>query len=120
MGHRDAQIGWNANGGGDAGHDLKGNAGLLKDSCLLAASAEDERVAPFQPHHLLPFAGLTHKDLVDLILRDRVMAGSLAHIDIPGIPASPHENAVAHQPVVDDHIRLLKEALSLHSDQLHI
>ena len=56
MGQRDLQAGRRGDAGGDAGHDLDGNAFGAQRIELLAATAEDERVAAFEANHGL--AGL--------------------------------------------------------------
>jgi len=45
---------------------------------LLAAAAEDERIAPLEAHHPLAGTGQTDQEGVDLLLGDRVIAGRLA------------------------------------------
>ena len=51
MGQRDLQARGRGETGGDAGNDLDADAGARKRSKLLAATAEDEGIAAFQPHH---------------------------------------------------------------------
>ena len=65
----------------DPGHDLERHARLREHLALLAAAAEDERVAALEPHD--PPAGLGQLDelLVQLILRDRVEARLLPDVD---------------------------------------
>ena len=120
MCYRNPQIGGHPDSRGDAGHDLKGDTSLFQSRSLLASSPKHKGIPPLQTDHLLPFPGFSHQDLVDLLLGNGVMAGPLAHIDIPGMSAAPHEDAVSHQPVVHDHFRLLKKAFPLYCDQLHI
>ncbi|MCH7810448.1 MAG: acyl-CoA dehydrogenase family protein [Chloroflexi bacterium] len=45
----DSGVGWHRNGGGDAGYDLKRDAGGMQRLGFLAAAAKDERVAALQP-----------------------------------------------------------------------
>ena len=54
VGHRDAGVGARRDPAGDAGHDLELDSGLAQRFPLLAATAEDERIAALQPHHALP------------------------------------------------------------------
>ena len=51
VGDRDAGVGGRGDAGGDAGHDLELDPGRAQRFALLAAAAEDERVAALQPHH---------------------------------------------------------------------
>jgi hypothetical protein len=53
MGERNLQARSRGNTGGDAGHDLDGDAGAAQSIELLAAPAEDERIAALEPHHRL-------------------------------------------------------------------
>ena len=51
MGERDAGVGRRGDGGGHAGHDDERHAGGDQRLGLLAAAAEDERIAALEPHH---------------------------------------------------------------------
>ena len=51
MGERDLQARGGGDAGGDAGHDLDGDAGRAQRIELLAAPAEDERIAALEPDH---------------------------------------------------------------------
>ena len=57
VGQRDDGSGGAAGGGGDARDDLERDAGLQQRLDLLAAAAEDQRVAALQPDHALARAG---------------------------------------------------------------
>ena len=48
---RDARVGRDRDAGRHAGHDLVADARLAERLGLLAAAAEDERIAALQPHH---------------------------------------------------------------------
>ncbi len=50
VGDRDPGVGGRGDPGGDAGDDLELDPGLAQRFALLAAAAEDERVAALQPH----------------------------------------------------------------------
>ena len=52
--HGDARVGGRRDAGGHAGHDLELDAGRAQRLGLLAAAAEDERVAALQPHDPRP------------------------------------------------------------------
>ena len=65
MGERDLQARGGGNPGGDAGNDLDIDAGIAQRGDLLAAAAEDQRIAAFQPHHGLAGArALDHQRLI--------------------------------------------------------
>ena len=72
-GHRD--------GARDPRHDLDLDAGVLARSELLAAAAEDVRVAALESHDGLAVAGELHEQRVDRVLRHGVVAGELADVD---------------------------------------
>ena len=91
---------------GDAGDDLIGNAGALEFGRFLAAAAENEGVAALQPHHGPAGAAEPHQHLVDFFLRHRMEAGLLADIDPGRAIPDRGEDAVRHEPVVDDDIGL--------------
>ena len=78
---RDSRVGRHRHGGCDPRHDLKGKPCLLEDFQLLSASSEHERITALQAQHPLSLLSLPHKDPVDLLLRDRMISGMLAHID---------------------------------------
>ncbi len=61
--------------------DLKSYAGIGKLFCLFAATAKDVGIATFEPDNGLAFARLCDQQLVELILRNRVLFGALATID---------------------------------------
>lgn len=82
--HRDA----GERGGGDrradAGDDLERDPGLGERERLLAAPAEDERVATLEADDVLAaLRGADHEG-VDALLRDRVAAGALADEEAAG------------------------------------
>src|SRR5947209_2346924 len=70
-------------GRGHARDDVAGDAGRPAGFQLLAAAAEDERVAALQPHHLQPLAGEGHQHPVDLVLAVGMARLALGHADPP-------------------------------------
>ena len=58
---RDAGVGGRGDGGGDAGHDDEGHARVDQRLGLLAAAAEDERIAALEAHDDLARAGLARR-----------------------------------------------------------
>ena len=86
VGDGDAGVGGHGDGGGDAGHDLEGDAGVAQRLRLLAAAAEDERVAALQPDDALALAGLLDEQGVDRVLVVAAgRAGDLADVDQLGV-----------------------------------
>ena len=104
VGDRDARVGGGRDAGGDAGHDLELDPGLAQRFALLAAAAEDERVAALQPHHALAGPRRLDQPLADLLLRHRGHPGLLADVDQLGVLARPVERSRRDQPVVVDRV----------------
>ena len=69
---RDARIGRRRDGGGDAGDDDEGDAGVDERFGLFAAAAEDEGIAALQAHHDLPLPGALDEERVELLLIEPV------------------------------------------------
>ena len=65
-----------------ARHDLERNARLRESLGLLAAAAEHERIAALEPHDTPPPARVLDEQVVDLALRQRVIAARLAGEDV--------------------------------------
>ena len=55
----------------DAGRDRERNPGRGERERLLAAAAEDERIAALEPHDIEPRAAVLHEQRVDLGLAER-------------------------------------------------
>lgn len=120
MGQWNAGVSGAAAGGGDAGDDLEGDALLHQCFDLLAAAAEDEGIAPLEPHHALAFAGQPDQQPVDLVLRQRVLAARLAGVDARGIDARQAHDIGRYEAVVDDDIGFLERSQSLEGKQIRI
>ena len=69
---------------------------------LLAAAAEDERVAALEPHHPLAGARAVDQHRVDLVLGQVVPVRRLAAVDDLDVRVQPVEQLARRQPV-DDH-----------------
>ncbi len=87
VGEGNAGVGGAAAGRRDPRHHLKANASTNERLQLLAATAEDEGVAPLEPHHPLPFLRLVQQELVYLLLGHAVVARLLADEDAFGVAA---------------------------------
>ena len=103
-----------------AGDDLDRDAVTAQIGQLLAAAAEDERVAALEADHALSGAGVAEKDLVDLVLPDAVLALALADIDPVGVAAHAVENALAQQRVMHHHIGILHQPQGLDRQQVRV
>ena len=86
------------------GHDLEGDAGLAQRLRLLAAAAEDERVAALEAHDERAARGRARSAPRRLVLRQRDVARALARVDQQAVRAREVEQRVAGEAVVDDHV----------------
>ncbi|SSM29229.1 Uncharacterised protein [Klebsiella pneumoniae] len=74
VGQGDPRISGAAGGGGNARHNGEGDARLAKRLQLFPPAAKDKGIAAFQPDHASSFLRFAQQDLVDLLLRDAVVA----------------------------------------------
>ena len=120
VGERDAGVGGAARGRGDAGHDLEGDALGGERLDLLAAAPEDEGVAALEAHDALALLGQAHQQVVDVLLRHRVLRALLAGVDALGVRAHEVEDRPRDQPVVDHDVGALHEAQRAEGEQVRI
>ena len=120
MGQRDLQACRRGDAGGDAGHDLDGDAFGAQRIELLAATAEDERIAALEANHRLAGLGALDQQRVDLVLRHAVRALGLADRDQLGLAPRVIEHALADQAIVENHVGGFQRAHRLHGEQLGI
>ena len=106
--------------GGDAGDDLDLDAGIAQGCELFAGAAEHERIAALEPHHGLAGARALDHQLLDLVLRDAVVALRLADRDQLDLAAGMFEHASAGEPVVENDIGGFQRAHRLQRQQLGI
>ena len=87
---------------------------------LLAAAAEQERVAALEPQHALALLGEADEQRADLLLRQFVIVGTLADIDALGL--APHEghDPLVGQAVVEHDVGLLHEAEGAEGDEVGV
>jgi len=88
--------------GGDAMHDLDGDALGFEMGFFLAAPAEHERVAALEPHHATARTRFVHHQTLDEGLRCRHATAALAHIDDARIGPRMREHIVMDQ-IIDKH-----------------
>jgi hypothetical protein len=86
---RRAQRGQRRQAGGDAVDDLHRRCRRTQVLHLLAAAAEDERVAALEAHHVFAFARGHDHQLFDEGLRRALAAAALADVDDPRRGAAP-------------------------------
>jgi hypothetical protein len=107
--HRDAGIGGDSVGRAHAGDDLEGDPGSLERQRLLAPAPEDERIAPFQPHHRRQPRAELDQYLVQALLGHRVLARALPPVDPLGVVGRKRDDARIGEAVVDDRVAPLHE-----------
>ncbi len=75
---------------------------------LLAATPEHERIATLEPHHAPARAGVLDELLVDPLLGRAAAARGLADTDSCRVASRHVEDALAHEAVVQDDVRVGK------------
>jgi hypothetical protein len=120
MGEGNAGRGGAALRGGDAGHDGPRNAGGVERRDLLAATAEDERIAAFQPHHMLRFGAEMDKQVIDLFLPERMAARGLADGNARGAFGRDSEDRLRDETVVNNHVGLGQRLHGFQGEQFRI
>src|SRR5690606_10695606 len=96
------------------------DATLQQEFQLLGATAEDERVAALEAHHTLVLPRQVHQQLVDLRLRQAVVAAGLADVMAATGAGQKRHQVVADQAVVDHRIGLLQQAPGAQGEQARI
>ena len=104
VGDRDPGVGGRRDAGGHPRHDLELDPGRAQRLALLAAAAEDERVAALEPHDALARRGRLDQPLADLLLGNRGNAGLLADVDQLGVGAGAASAPGGIRPVVEDRV----------------
>ena len=108
-------VGEPTHGDGEASHGLrpptheltpgtisKSMAGLLQGQDLLAAAAEEPRVASLEPHDAPTSASGVQEEGDDLLLADAVSASPLAHVMDFGVFGEQCQEFIRDEGVVDD------------------
>jgi hypothetical protein len=104
MGQGRAGAGAGGQGRGDAGHHMALDARFAAGQQLLAATAEQERVAALQAHDVQAVQGQRHDQLVDVVLRQGVARLALGDVDPAGADGRQVEDLVGNQAVMHHHI----------------
>ncbi len=87
---------------------------------LLAAAAEDERVAALQPHHRRVHPAELDEPAVDRLLRHGVLAGPLARVHALRPIGGERDDARVGQPVVHERVRSLDQLASADGEKAGI
>ena len=87
----------------DARHDVERNTGRLQRKRLLSATAEDERIATLQPHDTAAALRGANHHRMDVFLRERMAARTLAD-EKPLGPPCDLQNALVDERVVQHEI----------------
>ena len=117
MRDRDAHSRGYGHGARHAGHDLDLDSGLPTGECFLAAAAENVRIAALEPHDTATSLRVLDEQLVDLVLRHRVVAGCLANVDDLDVRVELVEQATRAESVGDDDVGLGEQLPSARGDQ---
>ena len=120
LGQRHARRGRGRLGRRDAGNDVDLDAGIAQRLHLLAATAENERVAALEPDHVVPFEGEFDQDRVDVLLRDRMAARHLAHVDQSRVARGQRHDLGRDQPVMHDDRGLADDPVRLDRQQIGV
>ena len=99
------------------GHDLERHAGGGEGLRLLAATAEDERVAALEAHDEAPREPVLDETGVDLLLGHRVVVGPLRGVDQQAAGGRLVEQLATDQPVVHQHLGATHQLEAAHGDQ---
>ena len=98
-----------------------GDAGRAQALQLLAATAEDERVAALEPHHMRAGPRVLQDEAVDRRLAHRVPAAAFADVDPPRVAAGPRSSTRGlHQRVVEHHVGALEHTQRAQGQQFRI
>ena len=119
IGDRDAGVGRDADGGGDARDHLERHGVLVQEQRLLAAAVEDERVAPLQACDHLAFARLLGDEIADRLLLER-FGRRRTDVDPLGPGARLPQQALVHEVVVDHDVGLPQASDAAHGDEPRI
>ena len=106
MGQRNTGVGGASQGGRDTGHDLERHVGCMQRQRLLAASAEDQRVAALEADHALSGTRQAYQQGVDVFLCHAMMGAGLADKDALGVTPRHVQHLIGHEAVVHHHIGL--------------
>ena len=81
MGHGNSRVGRGGDAGRHAGDDFKGNFCRREGFGFLSAAAKDVGVAAFEAHDAFAGLGALDQKLIDLLLGQGVVVGTLSGVD---------------------------------------
>ena len=120
MRDRDARVGGRGDGARDARDDLERDPGGGEHLGLLAAAAEDERVATFQPHDRRGRACGVDERRVDLVLRHRDPPGRLPGVHQARVGPAERKQRRGPEAIVHDDVGPREQLASTHREQARI
>ena len=104
MGQWDAGIGRHGDCRADAGNDLERYSRSAKRFGLLPSPTEDERIAAFEPDDTMTAARMGDEEIVNLLLRESVVAGSLADEYPARLRGNLFQQGRIDQPIIDHYV----------------
>ena len=117
VGERDAELAPDAGGSGDAWDDPNLVPARHERLHLLAAAAEHQRIAALEPDDGRAAAGETEEHLLDLVLRARVEARLLPHVQHVRVGGDEVQDRGRDEAVVHHHVRSLHQMVRLERQQ---
>lgn len=104
MGDREACVGGDGIGCGDARNHFKRNPSCDKGLEFFAPTSEDKGISPLEPDDASPFEGTFDKEGVDVLLWVRVLSTTFAHGDALDPLATMAEDDGIDQSIIKDDI----------------
>ncbi|OQA09241.1 MAG: hypothetical protein BWY66_00649 [bacterium ADurb.Bin374] len=108
------------NAGGDTGNEFERDAGFCEFFHFFAASAEDKRVSALEADDQFALPSTIDEKAVDRVLRQRVIARSLADIDEFGAGLGHAEEGGSAELVVNDDVGGAHDLQAANGDQARI
>ncbi len=120
VGQRNSGVGAAPGGRGHPGNHLTIDAMRQQVFEFFRAAAEDERIAALEAHYAQVLLRQIDQQLVDLWLRQAVVAAGLADVVADAAGRQELHQIVAHQAVVDHRVGLLQQAPGAQGEQARI
>ena len=106
--------------GADAGDDLEGDAGGLEGQGFFPSAAEDQRVAPLEPHHAPALPGVGQQERVDVGLGGPAAATALPHRQGQGPVREEGRETRIQEGVEQHHLGLPQGAQPSEREQVRV
>ena len=120
MRQRNAGISGNAEGRGDAGHNLERDAGIRQGFGLFPAPPEQKRISALQAHDFEAALAAIDEQRADLFLRESVVGFFLAYVKAFGGGGRQIQQFLRSQMIVENCVRLFEQPLRLDGDEFRI